>query len=82
MLIFLDHIINSPLQPEVIYFDISKAFDTVSYSILLNKLWSVGITGVLWTWFKVVLKEIIGYSNYSLAVMAMEYSFFFLKPHT
>ena len=34
------------------YFDISKAFDTVSHSILLNKLWAIGITGVLWTWFK------------------------------
>ena len=55
MLIFLDHIIKSPLQSDVIYFDISKAFDTVSHSILLNKLWSIGITGVLWTWFKYYL---------------------------
>ena len=55
LLIFLDHIINSPLQSDVIYFDISKAFDTVSHSILLNKLWSIGITGVLWTWFKCYL---------------------------
>ena len=55
MLIFLDHIINSPLQSDVIYFDISKAFDTVSHSILLNKLWSISITGVLWTWFKCYL---------------------------
>ena len=52
MLIFLDHIINSPLQTDVIYFNISKAFDTVSHSILLNKMWCIGITGVLWTWFK------------------------------
>ena len=55
MLIFLDHIINNPLQSDVIYFDISKAFDTVSHSILLNKLWSIGITGVLWAWFKCYL---------------------------
>ena len=52
MLIFLDQIINSPQQTDVIYLDISKAFDTVSHSILLNKLWSIGITGTLWTWFK------------------------------
>ena len=24
----------------------------MSHSILLIKLWSIGITGVLWTWFK------------------------------
>ena len=48
----MDQIINSSLQIDVIYFNISKAFDTVSHSILLNKLWSIGITGALWTWFK------------------------------
>ena len=52
MLIFLDQIINSPLQTDVIYFDISKAFDTVSHGILLKKLWSIGITSTLWSWFK------------------------------
>ena len=51
MLIFLDQIINCPQQTDVIYFDISKAFDTMSHSILLNKLWSIGIAEVLWTWF-------------------------------
>ena len=45
ILTFLDQIINSPLQTGVIYFNISKAFDTVFHSILLNKLWSVGIAG-------------------------------------
>ena len=45
MLTSLDQIINSPLQTDVIYFDISKAFDTVSHTILLNKLWSIGIAG-------------------------------------
>ena len=57
MLIFLDQIINSPSQTDVIYFDISKAFDTVSHSILLNKLWSIGITGTLWSWFKEYLSN-------------------------
>ena len=52
MLIFTNHIINSPLQTDVIYLDISKAFDTVSHCILLTKLWSVGITGTMWSWFK------------------------------
>ena len=57
MLIFLDQIINSPSQTDVIYFDISKAFNTVSHSILLNKLWSIGITGTLWSWFKEYLSN-------------------------
>ena len=52
MLIFTDQIINSPLQTDVIYLDISKTFDSVSQSILLIKLWSMGITGTLWSWFK------------------------------
>lgn len=53
MLIFLDQIINSPLQTHVIYLDISKAFDTVSHSIL----WSAGVTGVLQAWFKDYLSD-------------------------
>ena len=36
----------------MIYFDISKAFDTVSHSILLEKLSLFGITSTLWTWIK------------------------------
>ena len=57
MLIFLDYIINSPSQTDVVYFDISKAFDTVSHAILLNKLWSAGITGTLWAWFREYLTD-------------------------
>ena len=57
MLIFADQIINSPLQTDVIYLDISKAFDSVSHSILLVKLWSVGITGILWSWFNNYLSD-------------------------
>ena len=52
MLLFTDSIFNHPSQTGVIYLDISKAFDTVSHSILLNKLWHFGITGTLWAWFK------------------------------
>ena len=43
---------STPLQTDVIYLDISKAFDTVSHEILLNKLWLIGITGSLWFWYK------------------------------
>ena len=47
MLVFLNHIVNNPAQTDVIYLDIRKAFDTVSHSILLCKLWLAGITGSL-----------------------------------
>ena len=52
MLLFIDSIVNHPSQTDVIYLDISKAFDTVSHGILLNKLWYFGISGSLWAWFK------------------------------
>ena len=52
MLIFTDHVINSPLQINVINLDISKAFDTASHSILLTKLWSIGNTGMFIGWGK------------------------------
>ena len=55
MLILTDFITNTSLQTDVIYLDISKAFDTVSHAILLQKLWSIGITGPLWSWFKIYL---------------------------
>ena len=52
MLVFLNHIVNNPAQTDVIYLDIHKAFDTVSHSILLHKLWLAGITGSLWAFHK------------------------------
>jgi len=48
MLLFTDSIFNYPSQTDVIYLGVSKAFDTVSHGILLNKLWHIGITGTLW----------------------------------
>ena len=43
------------IATDVIYFDISKAFDTISHQIILHKLWLIGITGPLWSWFKIYL---------------------------
>ena len=42
---------------DTIYLDISKAFDSVSHPELLLKLWSSGITGNLWLWFKSYLSD-------------------------
>ena len=65
MLVFLNHIniINNPAQTDVIYLDICKAFDTVSHSILLCKLWLAGITGSLWAWFKVYCVQKVSINN-------------------
>ena len=52
MLLFMDSIVNHQPQTDAIYVNISKAFDTVSHCLLLNKLWCFGITGLLWVWFK------------------------------
>ena len=35
-----------------IYFDIFKAFDTVPHNKRVVKLWSFGLTGSLWHFFK------------------------------
>ena len=40
---------------DVIYLDFKKAFDSVSHNKLLSKLWSLGIRGNLWNWFKAYL---------------------------
>lgn len=60
LLIFLHSIYNSHLHrdcTDVIYLDIRKAFDSVSHPELLYKLWSSGITGNLWMWFRSYLSE-------------------------
>ena len=51
LLIFIDHIITSNTQTDVIYLDISKAFDS---NELLTKLHSIGFKGKLWMWFKTI----------------------------
>ena len=58
LLLFLNHICNSISeghQHDVIYMDFRKAFDSVSHNDLLTKLWSFGITGRLWQWFRCYL---------------------------
>jgi len=50
-------IIDSLTQIDVMYLNICKAYNSVSHSILLGKLWSIGITGTLWTWSKNYLTD-------------------------
>ena len=52
ILLFLHEVFVSHYQTNAIYLDISKAFDTVLHSYLLDKLISVDISGGLWFWFK------------------------------
>jgi len=52
LILFLSNIFNSHHQLDVIFLDISKAFDTVSHSLLLSKLLSFNISGEIWSWFR------------------------------
>ena len=58
LLVFLHTIqksFSSNSQTDVIYLDFKKAFDSVAHNELLVKLWSFGITGNLWKWFRAYL---------------------------
>ena len=53
LLVFLNAIHEAnKTQIDTIYLDFAKAFDRVPHNELLLKLWSVGITKDLWSWFK------------------------------
>ena len=55
LLLFLNSVyasFDANIQTDVIYLDFKKAFDSVAHNELLVKLWSFGITGNLWKWFK------------------------------
>ena len=54
LLILLDHITNFGSQTDI-YLDISKAFDSICHKELLDKVYSIGIKGKLWEWFKCYL---------------------------
>ncbi len=48
---------NSGDSCSVVYLDLVKAFDKVPHKELLFKLWTTGITGNLWNWFRNYLSD-------------------------
>ena len=47
--------LDKNIPVDVIYLDFRKAFDSVPHNELLVKLWKLGITGQLWSWFQAYL---------------------------
>ena len=57
LLLYNDYIFTAfkgKMQVDFIYFDFSKAFDTINHDRLLQKFWKVGVRGTLflYTWLK------------------------------
>ena len=57
LLLYFDDLCSSRNQTDSIYLDFNKAFDSVSHSNLLLKLWSAGITGGVWSWLRSHLSD-------------------------
>ena len=54
---YLHASLNSCQQVDSIYLDIRKAFDSVPHDKLLKKLWSSGLVGSIWKFFKAYLTD-------------------------
>jgi len=58
---------------DVIYLDFKKAFDSVSHSKLLSKLWYLGIRGNLWNWFRDSRRQCVRISESLSSVFSQEF---------
>jgi len=57
LLLYFDDLRSDRKQTDSVYLDFSKAFDSVPHNRLLMKLWSVGITGIIWSWLQPYLSH-------------------------
>ena len=60
LIVFLDSILNNDgcrVQSDILYLDFRKAFDSVPHSIVLVKMWNLGVRGHIWSWFKSYLSN-------------------------
>lgn len=52
------------MTTDVVYLDLKKAFDSVPHQELLFKLWRMGVTGRLWSWFEAYLSNRTHFVHY------------------
>lgn len=52
------------MPTDILYLDLKKAFDSVPHQELLFKLWRMGVTGSLWSWFQAYLKNRLHFVHY------------------
>ena len=75
LLSFLSNAFNGLNQLDVIYLDISKAFDTVSHPHLLTKLSSFNIGGEVWLWFQAYItnrRQCVSINNSNSCLLPVE----------
>ena len=75
LLSFLSNAFNDCNQLDVIYLDISKAFDTVSHPHLLTKHSSFNIGGEVWLWFQAYItnrRQYVSINNSNSCLLPVE----------